>query len=88
MNTSGVQLAAYEYCKAVIGCNVGEIMESVRRNESGITVDPNSVPSIKLGLIRMIESPEFVRQCGFNGRASLKDVDPDAFFQVFVDLLE
>lgn len=68
-----IYLEAMNYGKAVVGCRAGGIPEVVDDGVNGILVDPEAPAELAEAILRLVRSPQMLKEMGLAGRARLLD---------------
>jgi glycosyltransferase involved in cell wall biosynthesis len=68
-----IYLEAMNYGKAVVGCRAGGIPEVVDDGGSGLLVEPEAPAALAEAIVRLVRSPQMLREMGLAGRSRLLD---------------
>jgi glycosyltransferase involved in cell wall biosynthesis len=66
-----IYLEAMNYAKPVVGCRAGGVPEVVEHGSTGLLVEPEAPASLAEALVKMLASPQRLRDFGLTGRQRL-----------------
>jgi glycosyltransferase involved in cell wall biosynthesis len=66
-----IYLEAMNYGKAVVGCRAGGIPEVVDDGGNGLLVEPEAPAALAEAIVRLVRSPQLLRDMGLAGRSRL-----------------
>lgn len=66
-----IYLEAMNYGKAVVGCRAGGIPEVVEDGGNGLLVEPEAPAALAEAIVRLVRSPQLLREMGLAGRSRL-----------------